>query len=190
MSVEELGKTVDNVLGGRIVARTIANGELTIVVEAAEIADVLTRLRDDKDCLFEVLIDICGVDFPERPERFEVVYHLLSLRTNRRIRVKCTTDEATPVESAIPVSPDVKAACELLGLDPLYIANEGKLIAICPPEDADRLIATMRAHPLGRAAAVIGDVIEDSNAFIQMETLFGGQRIVDWLTGEQLPRIC
>lgn len=94
------------------------------------------------------------------------------------------------VESAIPVHPSVSAACELLGLDPLYVANEGKLVCICAPEHADTLLEVMRAHPLGRQAALIGEVIEDARGFIQMETSFGGSRIVDWLAGEQLPRIC
>lgn len=93
-------------------------------------------------------------------------------------------------EAAIPVGADVAAACELLGLDPLYVANEGKLIAICPPDQAARLLATMRAHPLGHAASIIGEVVEDPHRFVQMETGFGGARIVDWLAGEQLPRIC
>jgi hydrogenase expression/formation protein HypE len=93
-------------------------------------------------------------------------------------------------EAAIPVRPEVNAACEFLGLDPLYVANEGKLIAICPREDAERLLAVMRAHPLGSDAAIIGEVIEDPHRFVQMDTAFGGRRVVDWLTGEQLPRIC
>jgi len=78
----------------------------------------------------------------------------------------------------------------VLGLDPLYVANEGKLIAICAAEDAERLLGAMRAHPLGRQAAVIGRVTEDDHRFVQMVTRFGGRRIVDWLAGEQLPRIC
>ncbi len=93
-------------------------------------------------------------------------------------------------EADIPVRSEVAAACELLGLDPLYVANEGKLIAICAPEDADRLLAAMRAHPLGSEAAAIGTVVEDAHRFVQMQTRFGGKRIVDWLSGEQLPRIC
>jgi hydrogenase expression/formation protein HypE len=93
-------------------------------------------------------------------------------------------------ESAMPFKPAVLAACELLGLDPLYIANEGKLIAICAGGDADRLLAAMRAHPLGRDAAIIGEVVADPNAFVHMETKFGGSRIVDWLAGDPLPRIC
>jgi hydrogenase expression/formation protein HypE len=93
-------------------------------------------------------------------------------------------------ESAIPFKPDVLAACELLGLDPLYIANEGKLIAICEKTHADRLLAVMRAHPLGRDAAIIGEIVEDAHAFVQMQTRFGGARMVDWLAGDPLPRIC
>ena len=93
-------------------------------------------------------------------------------------------------ESAIPLRPQVSAACELLGLDPLYVANEGKLVAVCAPETAERLVAAMRAHPLGRNAAQIGEVIEDAHSFVQMQTAFGGTRLVDSLSGEQLPRIC
>src|SRR5271166_457960 len=93
-------------------------------------------------------------------------------------------------EDAIPVKPEVAAACELLGLDPLFVANEGKLIAVVAPEGADALLAAMRAHPLGRDAAIIGVVVEDDERFVQMTTSFGGGRIVDWLSGEQLPRIC
>ena len=93
-------------------------------------------------------------------------------------------------EAQIPVAPDVAAACELLGLDPLNTANEGKLIAICPSSQANTLLAAMRAHPLGRNAAIIGQVTDDPAQFVQMKTQLGGTRIVDWLAGEQLPRIC
>lgn len=93
-------------------------------------------------------------------------------------------------EAALPVKPAVNAACEFLGLDPLYVANEGKLIAICAKADAERLLAAMHAHPLGADAAIVGECHEDAHHFVQMTTAFGGRRIVDWLTGEQLPRIC
>jgi hydrogenase expression/formation protein HypE len=93
-------------------------------------------------------------------------------------------------ERDLPVKPQVAAACEFLGLDPLYVANEGKLVAIVPAADAALLLQTMRAHPLGRDAAIVGEVVEDPLHFVQMETAFGGRRNVDWLTGEQLPRIC
>lgn len=93
-------------------------------------------------------------------------------------------------ESTIPVNAPVAAACEFLGLDPLYVANEGKLVAICAPQDAERLLDVMRDQALGQQAVIIGDVLEDAHHFVQMTTKLGGRRIVDWLTGEQLPRIC
>ena len=93
-------------------------------------------------------------------------------------------------EDAIPVKPAVAAACELLGLDPLHVANEGKLVAVVAPEQVDEVLAAMQAHPLGRDAAQIGEAVADDHRFVQMATSFGGGRIVDWLSGEQLPRIC
>ncbi len=93
-------------------------------------------------------------------------------------------------EEALPIRPEVAAACELSGLDPLFVANEGKLVAFAAPEAAEKLLSVMRSHPLGRDAALIGHVVADDNHFVQMTTSFGGGRIVDWLSGEQLPRIC
>jgi hydrogenase expression/formation protein HypE len=93
-------------------------------------------------------------------------------------------------ENALPVRAQVRGACELLGLDPLNVANEGKMLAICAADDAPRVLAAMRAHDLGRDAAIIGTVVEDPNHFVSMDTVFGGRRMIDWLTGEQLPRIC
>lgn len=93
-------------------------------------------------------------------------------------------------EADLPINPAVHAACELLGLDPLYVANEGKLVCIAPARHAETLLATMRQHPQGHNAAIIGEVVEDEMGFVQMETAFGGSRVIDWLSGEQLPRIC
>lgn len=93
-------------------------------------------------------------------------------------------------EVAIPMLPQVEAACELLGLDPLYIANEGKLVTAVAPEAAEAVLAAMRKHPLGASAARIGVVQADEHRFVQMRTRLGGRRIVDWLSGEPLPRIC
>ena len=93
-------------------------------------------------------------------------------------------------ETAIPVRAEVRAACEMLGLDPMFVANEGKLAAVVPAEDADHLLEVMRRHPLGRNAAVIGEVIEEHSGLVIMQTLLGGERIVNMLAGEQLPRIC
>ncbi len=103
----------------------------------------------------------------------------------RQSRVGMLIDEA-----AVPMLPQVEAACELLGLDPLYIANEGKLVAAVAPEAAEAVLGAMRAHPRGAAAARIGQVVADEHRFVRMKTRFGGERIVDWLSGEPLPRIC
>jgi hydrogenase expression/formation protein HypE len=96
-------------------------------------------------------------------------------------------------ETAIPVRDEVKGACELLGLDPLYVANEGKLVAIVAPEAADAVLAAMRLHPRGKDAGIIGTVgkaIGRERAVVTLRTAFGSTRIVDLLAGDQLPRIC
>ena len=93
-------------------------------------------------------------------------------------------------EAQIAVKPAVAAACELLGLDPLYVANEGKLVAFVANAAAPAVLAAMRAHPLGHDAAIVGEVVADAQRFVRMTTEFGGERMVDWLAGEQLPRIC
>jgi len=83
-------------------------------------------------------------------------------------------------EARIPVKAQVSAACEFLGLDPLYVANEGKLVAFCPADKAEQLLAVMQQHPKGKQAAIIGAVTADPLKFVQMETVFGGRRMVDW----------
>jgi hydrogenase expression/formation protein HypE len=93
-------------------------------------------------------------------------------------------------EGAIPVREAVRGACELLGLDPLYVANEGKLVAIVAPEAAGAVLAAMREHPLGRDAARIGTVTESNPGLVTLRTLLGVARVVDMLSGDQLPRIC
>jgi hydrogenase expression/formation protein HypE len=93
-------------------------------------------------------------------------------------------------EASVPVPPAVNAACELLGLDPFYVANEGKLVAVVPESSAEMLLETMRAHPRGRGAAIIGRVVEDHPGVVTARTGIGGSRVIDTLVGEQLPRIC
>ncbi|EGD60626.1 Hydrogenase expression/formation protein hypE [Novosphingobium nitrogenifigens DSM 19370] len=97
-------------------------------------------------------------------------------------------------EAAIPVRPEVAGACELLGLDPMHIANEGKLVCICPADRAQDVLDVMRSHPEGRDAALIGTVGDraapGTPGLLRMTTLIGGTRVVDWLAGEPLPRIC
>jgi len=101
--LEQLGETIVAALGGAASAYTVALGQLTLVADAADIVRVMRFLHDDERCLFWCIIDITAVDWPEREERFDVVYHLLSPRRNQRIRVKVQTDEATPVPSVISV---------------------------------------------------------------------------------------
>ena len=93
-------------------------------------------------------------------------------------------------EETIPVRPQVRGACEILGIDPMYVANEGKMLAIVAPEDAEKVLDTIRSHPLGKEAAIIGRVGEDSDGEVILNTLIGGKRILDRPTGEILPRIC
>jgi len=100
-ALQDLLALIEPVLGDHLLAAKIAHGELTITVPAAVIRRVLGFLRDDPNMLFKELVDLCGVDYPERERRFDVVYHLLSLKHNQRIRVKVETDETTPVPSVV-----------------------------------------------------------------------------------------
>ena len=93
-------------------------------------------------------------------------------------------------ESALPIRGIVNGACEILGIDPLYVANEGKLVAVVPAEEADSALAAMRAHPVGADAAIIGEIREEPPGIVILNTGFGGNRIVDMLVGDPLPRIC
>jgi len=117
------------------------------------------------------------------PTRGGLAATLNEIAAQARVGMRLTEDD-------IPIRGEVGAACELLGLDPLYVANEGKLVAICPADKAATLLAVMQAQPLGQDAAIIGEVTQDDMGFVTMQTGFGGTRIVDWLAGEQLPRIC
>ncbi len=147
-----------------------------------------TQILSDSAALHGLVADIVGAAGP----------HLRTMRDPTRGGLAAALNEIAHQsglgfrieEAAIPVKPEVAAACELLGLDPLYVANEGKLIAIVAPAGAAAALAAMKRHPLGRDAAVIGAAVMDDSRFVQMVTAFGGGRIVDWLSGEQLPRIC
>jgi hydrogenase expression/formation protein HypE len=143
----------------------------------------------ESDCaplhdLARVMLEACPkIRCMRDPTRGGVSSALNELADASRVGVKLT-------ESALPVRPEVKSACEMLGLDPLYVANEGKLIAVAPPDDADRLLEVMRGHPLGQSAATIGTVVADHPGMVTMHSLLGGERVVTMLAGEQLPRIC
>jgi len=93
-------------------------------------------------------------------------------------------------EERLPVEPQVLGACDMLGIDPLYVANEGKFVAIVAPDEADAAVAAMRTHPRGVRATVVGEILPEPNGIVALRTSFGGSRIVDMLVGDPLPRIC
>lgn len=146
-----------------------------------------TSLKSDTAALHEVVAAIVatgpGVRILRDPTRGGAAATLNELAQSAGLGFRLD-------ESAIPIRPEVSGACELLGLDPLNVANEGKLIAIVSPDKSNEILAAIKSHPLGRNAAIIGEVHDDKNFFVTMTTRLGGGRIIDWLSGEQLPRIC
>lgn len=102
-TLEEFGEYIVKALGDDVNDYIVAYGELTILSRRDKIVEVLKFLKDDKNCKFSILLDVCGADYPERPRRFDVVYHMLSMKKNYRVRVKITTDEETPVPSVVPL---------------------------------------------------------------------------------------
>ncbi len=182
-----------NISGDRAEASDviIVNGSMgdhgVAIMSSRENLEFDTAIESDSAALHGLVADMVAaspdIHCLRDPTRGGLATTLNELAQQSRVGMKLQ-------ESEIPVRPEVSAACELLGLDPLYVANEGKLICICPKESADIVLTAMQQHPLGREAAIIGDVVDDEFGFVQMETKFGGSRVVDWLAGEQLPRIC
>lgn len=124
-----------------------------------------------------------GIHALRDPTRGGVAAALVEIATRQRVGIEID-------ERALPVSDVVRGACEILGLDPLFVANEGKLVAFIPPDHADVVLERMRRHPLGQAAARIGTVTADHSGFVTARTAVGGSRIIDLPYGELLPRIC
>ena len=173
--------------GDRIVlSGTIGDHGIAIlsVREGLEFETVLESDSAPLAGLARLVLEACpAVRCMRDPTRGGVASALNELADASRVGVKL-------IESAIPLRREVRAACEMLGLDPLHVANEGKLIAVVPAGDGERVVAAMRAHPLGRNAALIGEVVEDHPGTVTMRSLVGGERVVSMLAGEQLPRIC
>lgn len=169
-----------------LVSGTLGDHGVTIL-SAREGLPLMSPIESDSAALnglVQDLLDACeGVKVLRDPTRGG-----LATAINELCRTSGTG--AVLEETSLPIKRTVDAACELLGVDPLYLANEGKLIAIVSPEDADKALAAMQAHPRGTDAAIIGTIVEDAHNFVQMETIMGGRRMVDWLTGDPLPRIC
>jgi hydrogenase expression/formation protein HypE len=173
--------------GDRIlVSGTIGDHGIAImsVREGIEFETVLESDSAPLTGLTQVMLEACpGIRCMRDPTRGGLSSALNELATASQVGVELT-------EAAIPLRAEVRAACEMLGLDPLYVANEGKLIAVVPQADADRLLEMMRGHPLGRSAALIGEIVADHPGMVIMHSLVGGERVVTMLAGEQLPRIC
>jgi hydrogenase expression/formation protein HypE len=173
--------------GDRIlVSGTIGDHGIAImsVREGIEFETVLESDTAPLASLTGALLEACpSIRCMRDPTRGGLSSALNELAAASRVGVRLT-------EAAIPIRPEVHAACEMLGLDPLYVANEGKLMAVVPPEDADHVLEVMRGHPLGRSAAMIGEVVGEHSGLVLLRSLVGGERVVTLLAGEQLPRIC
>ncbi len=169
-----------------LVSGTIGDHGIAImsVREGLEFETIL-----ESDCaslhdLTRVMLEVCpGIRCMRDPTRGGVSSALNELAAASKVGVRLR-------EEALPVRREVSAACEMLGLDPLYVANEGKLIAVVPSEHADRLLSAMRQHPLGTNAACIGEIVDEHPGMVIMRSVIGGDRVVTMLAGEQLPRIC
>ncbi len=169
----------------------LISGEIAVhgiaIMSVREGLEFETEIASDTAPLYELVAAMiaAGVDLHvlRDPTRGGVTSALTEIAQTARVGM--LLDEA-----AIPIGEEVKGACEILGLDPLYVANEGKLLAIVAREDAARALAALRAHSLGQFAAVIGQVVDEHPGFVTMKTRVGGTRVVDMLSGEQLPRIC
>jgi hydrogenase expression/formation protein HypE len=169
-----------------VVSGTIGDHGIAImsVREGLEFETVLESDTAPLTRLAQAMLAACpSIRCMRDPTRGGVSSALNELAAASRVGVRVT-------EAALPIRPEVHAACEMLGLDPLYVANEGKLLAVVPPEDADRLLEVMRGDPLGRNAALIGEVVAEHPGLVVMKSLVGGERVVTLLAGEQLPRIC
>ena len=169
-----------------IVSGTIGDHGIAImsVREGIEFDTVLKSDTAPLNGLVEVMLSTAAsIRAMRDPTRGGLASTLNEIATASSVGIKLD-------ERSLPLRREVRAACEMLGLDPLYVACEGKVCAIVAPEDADRLLAAMRAHPLGSDAAGIGEIVTDHRGIVAMRTLIGGERVVSMLAGEQLPRIC
>jgi len=169
-----------------LVSGTIGDHGIT-VMSVREGLDFETSLQSDSAALYslvEAMMRTCSdIHVMRDPTRGGVASSLNEIAAASGVGVRIN-------ETALPVKPQVAAACEILGLDPIYVANEGKLLAIVAPEDAEALLECMQAHPLGHGAAIIGHVTEEHPGMLTARTSIGATRIIPMQIGEQLPRIC
>jgi hydrogenase expression/formation protein HypE len=169
------------ILSGRIAEHGIA------ILSVREGLDFQTRLTSDcapLNGLVQAMLSVCpDIHVLRDPTRGGVASVLNEIAEEARVGIMID-------QGKIPLGEEVRGACEMLGLDPLYVANEGKLLAFIAPGRAEGVLREMRSHPLGRDSAIIGEVVDDHPGIAVMKTRIGGTRVVDMLSGEQLPRIC
>lgn len=171
--------------------RIIVNGEIALhgiaIMSVREGLEFETEIKSDTAPLNSLIEDMLkaskNIHVMRDPTRGGVATTLNELAEQSELGIVVNEED-------IPVPDAVRGACEILGLDPLYIANEGKLLAFVPPDECDRVLFTMRKHPLGRNSVVIGEVVNQHAGTVVMKNRIGGNRVLDMLTGEQLPRIC
>jgi hydrogenase expression/formation protein HypE len=170
----------------------LINGAVAVhgiaIMSVREGLEFETTLESDSTALYDLtanILDVAGeqVHTLRDPTRGGLASTLNEIATQAQAGIRLD-------EASIPIWDQVRGACEILGLDPLYVANEGKLLAIVAPEAAEHALAAMRAHPLGQEAAIIGEVVADHPGKVFLRSRIGGLRVVDMISGEQLPRIC
>lgn len=171
--------------------KIILNGPIAVhgiaIMSVREGLEFETRIESDTAALNDLVMTMFdaskAIHVLRDPTRGGLASALNEIAESARVGISISEDR-------ILIGEEVKGACEILGLDPLYVANEGKLVAFVDPEATDGVLAAMRRHPLGKEAAVIGEVVGDHAGTVVMKSRIGGFRVVDMLSGEQLPRIC
>jgi len=174
-------------IGDKIIISGSIGDHGTAIMSSRENLEFDTTIKSDSAALHHLIADMV-----------QVVPDIHCLRDPTRGGLATTLNEFSRqsnvgidiIEQKIPVKTSVKSACELLGLDPMYIANEGKLICLVPANKVDELLKLMQSHKLGKDSKIIGEVVAEHKKMVTMQTQLGGRRIVDYLTGDQLPRIC
>lgn len=173
--------------GDKIIINGTIGDHGIAVLSAREDLKLESKIKSDcaslKDFVMDLLKVFKGIKFMRDPTRGGLATVLNELVSEKDFGIKI-------YENKIPVKEEVRAVCELLGFDPLYIANEGKIVIVVSNKEADLVLNAMKKHPLGRKASIIGEIVKEPPGKVYMETVIGGTRIVDALIADQLPRIC
>jgi hydrogenase expression/formation protein HypE len=170
-----------------LVTGPVGDHGITVMLARGELDVAADDLVSDTAPLAELVAALFAADIPVRAMRDATRGGVATVLNElaRAAEVAVVVDEA-----AVPVRPAVRGASELLGIDPLYVACEGRMVVVVPAEAAEAALAVLRAHPQGAEAAVIGRIAEDPPGLVLLKTAFGGTRIADLLVGDPLPRIC